>query len=144
METVEIKFDLTNTDYAIPLGFVLQIDDKIIEDIAHVKNETVIHKTINLDEGMHRLQLTMKNKTQNHTIVDENNNIIQDAMLKVDNFILDKIELHNTFLENTVYHHDFNGTGKPIKDLFFGEIGCNGTVVFEFTSPIYIWFLEKM
>ena len=86
----------------------------------------------------------MRNKTENHTTVDEHNNIIKDARLRIDNFVIDKIELHNSFTENTVYYHDFNGTAEPIKDEFYGDIGCNGTVVLKFNSPIYIWFLSIM
>jgi len=42
------------------------------------------------------------------------------------------------------YQHDFNGTGNPTIDKFYGEMGCNGTVSLKFTTPIYLWLLENM
>ena len=42
------------------------------------------------------------------------------------------------------FQHDFNGTQPEIKDTFFGEMGCNGTVSLRFTTPIYLWLLEHM
>ena len=144
METVELAFNLTSTDYSAELGFCVTLDNNTIIDIPHVDKETPINVKMQVDDGEHDLKFTMRNKTENHTTVDENNNIVTDARLIIDNFILDQIELKNNFTENTVYYHDFNGTAKPIKDKFYGDIGCNGTVVFKFESPIYIWFLAIM
>mgnify|MGYP003352455181 CR=1 FL=1 len=42
------------------------------------------------------------------------------------------------------YRHDYNGTGQPTEDNFFGVLGCNGTVELRFTTPIYLWLLEHM
>jgi hypothetical protein len=42
------------------------------------------------------------------------------------------------------YQHDFNGTGDPTIDKFYGEMGCNGTVSLKFTTPIYLWLLENL
>jgi hypothetical protein len=144
METVELAFNVTSTDYSAELGFSVALDDNTIIDIPHVDKETPITLNIEVDDGDHELKFTMRNKTENHTTVDKNNNILTDARLKINNLILDDIELHDSFTSNTVYYHDFNGTGKPIQDQFYGDIGCNGTVVFKFHSPIYIWFLGIM
>jgi hypothetical protein len=86
----------------------------------------------------------MKNKTMDHTTVDENGQIVKDACLNVSNFYIDSIELGHTFLEQCKYHHDFNGTQDPVVDKFYGDMGCNGTLIFLFQSPIYIWLLANM
>jgi hypothetical protein len=38
---------------------------------------------------------------------------------------------------------DFNPP-KLIKDKFYGSMGCNGTITFEFNTPFYLWLLENM
>jgi hypothetical protein len=86
----------------------------------------------------------MKNKIQEHTVVDSDGNIISDAMLTIANITFDDIKLGHLFTEQAVYHHDFNGTQDPIKDKFFGDMGCNGYVSLRFTTPIYLWLLENM
>tara|TARA_R110000822_G_scaffold117869_1_gene250369 strand:- start:44 stop:478 length:435 start_codon:yes stop_codon:yes gene_type:complete len=144
METVEIAFDLTSTDYSAKLSFSVVLNDKTIIDITHVDQETPIKFSIDIDEGDHELKLIMKNKLVENTTVDENNNIVKDVCLGISNFSIDNIELNNSIIENTIYHHDFNGTADPIEDQFYGSMGCNGTVVLKFSSPVYIWLLNIM
>jgi hypothetical protein len=86
----------------------------------------------------------MKNKTMDHTTVDENGQIVKDAFLKISNFYIDNQELGYTFLEQCKYHHDFNGTQDPVEDEFYGDMGCNGTVTFSFQSPIHLWLIMNM
>ena len=70
--------------------------------------------------------------------------IVNDIGLKISDLTFAEIKLGHTFLENAVYHHDFNGSQAPVQDAFYGEMGCNGHVELKFTSPIYLWLLEKM
>ena len=86
----------------------------------------------------------MKNKTTDHTQIDEHGTIIQDAVIKINNLCFDEIELGQVFIDHAEYVHDFNGTKNIITDKFYGEMGCNGTVSLKFTTPIYIWLLENM
>ena len=75
---------------------------------------------------------------------DENGQIVKDACLKISNFTIDNIELGHTVFEQCKYHHDFNGSQDPVVDKFYGDMGCNGTLIFLFQSPIYIWLLVNM
>jgi len=144
METVEIEFNLTSTDYSAKLGFSVALDEKTIIDILHVDKETPVTLKIKVDNGDHKLKFTMKNKTTDHTTVDENNKIVNDACLNISNFTIDSVELGHTFLEQCKYHHDFNGTQDPVVDKFYGDMGCNGTLIFSFQSPIYLWLVMNM
>ena len=56
----------------------------------------------------------------------------------------DDIEIDQIVSELAEYHHNFNGTQPAIVDQFYGEMGCNGTLRLEFTTPIYLWLLENM
>ena len=96
------------------------------------------------DEAEHEFKFVMKNKTPEHTVVDDNGNIIKDAMLSIANVAFDGIELGHVFTEQSVYHHNFNGSRNAIKDKFYGDMGCNGHVSLPFTTPIYLWLLENM
>ena len=100
--------------------------------------------TLDAEEGDQELKFIMKNKTMDHTTVDENGEIVKDAYLGISNFSIDKIELGHTFLEQSKYHHDFNGTQDPVEDKFYGDMGCNGTVTFSFQSPIHLWLIMNM
>ena len=145
METAQISFELSTSDAAVALAFEAWIDDQCIFKTDHV-TETV-QVSYDLPEGddaEHSLRLIMSGKTPEHTRVDEQGNITQDARLSIAHMCFDEIELGQVFLDRSVYVHNFNGTGESINDRFFGEMGCNGTVELKFSSPIYLWLLENM
>ena len=144
METIDIAFDLTSSDYDCGLGFEVFYNNKQILNIDHCRSSTMLAFTLSAEEGEQELKFIMKNKTMDHTTVDENNKIVNDACLNISNFTIDSAELGHTFLEQCKYHHDFNGTQDPVVDKFYGNMGCNGTLIFLFQSPIYIWLVMNM
>lgn len=96
------------------------------------------------DEKEHLLELTMSGKQQDHTRVDEAGRILEDRVIEISDVSIDEIELGYVFVKSTRYQHDFNGTADPVEDEFHGVMGCNGTVKFPFTTPVYLWLLENM
>jgi hypothetical protein len=144
METIDISFDLTSSDYTCGLGFEVFYKDKQMLNIDHVTSDSPVAFTLDAEEGDQELKFIMKNKTMDHTTVDENGQIVKDAFLKISNFYIDNQELGYTFLEQCKYHHDFNGTQDPVEDEFYGDMGCNGTVTFSFQSPIHLWLIMNM
>ena len=144
MDKTIVTFDLTSSDYAAALGFEVLLDDKVLLSIEHVLEPMPVSLEILDDEGEHEFKFVMKNKTPEHTVVDADGNIIKDAMLSIANVAFDEIKLGHIFVEQCVYHHSFNGSQDPIKDKFYGDMGCNGYVSLRFTTPIYLWLLETM
>jgi hypothetical protein len=144
MDKITVTFDLTSSDYAAALGFEVLLDDVVLLSIDHVNKATPVSVDIDDDDGEHEFKFVMKHKTQEHTIVDENDNITSDAMLNIANVTFDNIKLGYLFVEQCVYHHSFNGSQAPVEDKFFGDMGCNGHVSLKFTTPIYLWLLENM
>jgi hypothetical protein len=145
METAQISFELSTSDAAVPLAFEAWINDQCIFKTDHVTETVQVSYDLpEEDDAQHSLRLVMSGKTHEHTRVDEQGNITQDARLSIANVQFDEIELGQVFLDKTVYVHDFNGTGKFVNEQFFGEMGCNGTVELKFSSPIYLWLLENM
>jgi hypothetical protein len=144
VETFDISFDLTSSDYDCGLGFEVFYNNKQILNIDHCRSSTMLAFTLDAEEGDQELKFIMKNKTMEHTTVDENNKIVNDACLNISNFTIDSAELGHTFLEQCKYHHDFNGSQDPVVDKFYGDMGCNGTLIFLFQSPIYLWLVMNM
>ena len=143
--TAPITFDLDSSDYNAQLGFDVLLNDNIVFTTEHVTELTTITIDINDDvDAEHELKFVLKNKTQDHTQVDEQGNILSDAMLSISNIAFDEIKLGHMFIEQTVYHHDMNGSQDLTEFQFYGSMGCNGYVSLKFATPIYLWLLENM
>ena len=144
METVQISFDVETSDSECPLGIQIWLDDSLLLDNPHVQEKISFAHDISDDDGEHQLRIVISGKTTGHTQVDDQGNIIKDATLQISTVTIDGIDVNQLFLDRCVYTHDFNGTQTEIQDTFHGVAGCNGTIVFEFTTPIYLWLLESM
>ena len=132
-----------NTNPDNPLGLEIWVDDQLILDIKQLVTTVNWSYEISDDPAEHVLKFVLKNKTQDHTVIDDLGNIISDTCLTITDIKFDGIELGHLFVEESEYHHDFNGTQPSIVEPFFGNMGCNGQVEFRFTSPAYIWLLEN-
>jgi hypothetical protein len=145
LETAKISFDIETSDAECPLSIEIRLGNMVLLKNNHVQDKITFEYDINdVDDGDHELQIVLTGKTSNHTIVDETNAIIKDATLTISNVVIDDLDINQLFLEKCVYTHDFNGTQSKIEDSFYGIAGCNGTISFKFTTPIYLWLLENM
>ena len=144
METVKISFDVETSDAECPLGVEIWLDDTVLLTNNHVQEKIFFFHDICDDDDEHELRIVLTGKTSDHTIVDETGNIVKDATLQISNVVIDEIDVNQLFLEKCVYKHNFNDTQPEIKDTFHGVAGCNGTISFEFSTPIYLWLLKNM
>ena len=143
--TVSITFNLSTTDAMAGLGFEAWINQRKFLDMDHVKETEKITVELDDQDGVeHELRLVLKNKTTEHTKIDEHGNITTDARLLITDLAFDEIQLGNMFSEQAVYTHNFNGNGGTTQDKFYSELGCNGTVSLKFATPMYLWLLEHM
>ena len=143
-DNIKISCQVGNTDASATLGLEIWIDNTKFFDETHVQETQTVCFEVTDDDGQHELRFVMKNKTQEHTKVDVNGNIVSDARLTVSDLAFDEIKLGHMFVDQSNYTHDFNGTGSQIVEKFYGEMGCNGAVSLKFTTPIYLWLLENM
>jgi hypothetical protein len=120
------------------------LDNNNIYTNDHVTVPEIVEALVEDDDQAHELRIIVKNKLPEHTEIDAGGVIIKDACLTVKNISFDDIELNHLFAEHSVYRHNYNGTGAWTDDTFFETLGCNGTVSFKFTTPIYLWLLEHM
>jgi hypothetical protein len=141
---VQISFDVETSDSECPLGIQVWLDNLLLLSNTHVKQKIVFAHDMSDDDGKHQLRIVISGKTADHTQIDDQGNIIKDATFQISTVAIDGIDVNQLFLDRCVYTHDFNGTQPEIEDTFHGVAGCNGTIVFEFSTPIYLWLLEHM
>ena len=142
--TVAISCTLDTTNPLATLGFELWVDNQKSFDTDHVQSQQKIVVEIADDDGEHELRFVLKNKTFDHTQIDEAGNIVSDARLIVTELAFDQIQLGYMVAEQAIYTHDFNDTKEPTEEKFYSEMGCNGTVSLKFAAPVYLWLLENM
>jgi len=144
METVKFNCVAGSTDFTVPLGLEIWVDQHKFFDQDHIDQPYQVEHEITDDDGDHELRFVLKNKRSEHTTVDLVGNIVSDVTVAVSNIKFDDIDCDYLTVKLAEYQHDFNGTGKPTIDKFYGAMGCNGTVSLKFTTPIYLWLLENM
>lgn len=141
----------------IQLNFVLAINRVVPNIVLDVKlNQQslfygVLDKAIKIsydlddnDPGQHVLSIVMSGKTAEDTKIGADGSILQDAVVTLSDVHFDEINIDKLLYQHARYQHDFNGSGSVVQDQFYGTMGCNGTVTFEFSSPVYVWLLENV
>ena len=143
-DTVKISCVIDTTDPSCTLGIEIWLDNQIVFDCAHVKEPINFSHELLDSDARHQLKFCLKGKLPEHTQIDTHGNIVKDARISIRDLSFDEILLGNALTKLAVYTHNFNGTGTTVQDEFYEEIGCNGTVALEFSTPIYLWILENM
>ena len=144
MDKVKIAFDIASTSLACPFNVEVWVDQSKLLALDNVGDCVHFEHELSDDDGEHELRIVLQGKLPEHTKIDEAGNIVKDATLQISNVVIDDIDVNQLFLEKCVYTHNFNGTRPEITDTFFGIAGCNGTISFSFSTPIYLWLLENM
>jgi hypothetical protein len=144
MTIAGISFAISPSDATCPLGVEVWIDQQQIFNTEHLANTVNVSHDIVEDDSEHELRVVLKNKKTNHTTVDADGNITQDAVINVGSFEFEEIDVNQVVQDLAIYTHNFNGSAAEIQDKFFGSMGCNGTLSLKFSTPIYIWMLENM
>ena len=144
MDAANISFDIDTTDSTAKLGIEVWIDEVCVHHIDHVVELYHFSHVMSDDDGTHELKIVLKGKTDDHTKIDDQGNITKDALISVSNIQVDELDITQVFHAQAQYHHDFNGTQEPTQVNFYRYMGCNGTVVLKFSTPIYLRLLENM
>ena len=144
MNTSKISFEISPSDLACPLGVEVWVDQQQIFDTEHLADTVNVSHDIDENDAEHLLRVVLKHKKTEHTTVDADGNITQDAVINVGSFEFEEIDINQIVQDQAIYTHDFNGSSNTTQSKFFGSMGCNGTVSLKFTTPIYLWLLENM
>jgi hypothetical protein len=142
--TASISCDIGTTDSTADLGIEIWLNDLKLLDLDHVPETLNFCHEIGDADQDYVLKFRLKNKTAAHTEIDSENRIVKDACVTVTNLQFAGIPMGQVFFDLAVYEHDYNGTGTPTQEKFYGQMGCNGTVSLAFSTPIYMWLLEHM
>ena len=143
-DTIEFCCKVTSTDTSVPLAIDVQLNGISMFQSDHVNDIYEIKFNIDDAEAVQKLQFIMSGKTAEHTKIDDHGTIIADAMIEITRVTIDGIDINQLFINKTQYNHDFNGSQAAVVDQFYGCMGCNGNLTFEFSTPIYLWLLENM
>lgn len=144
MNNIKISLDVVNPGSSNDLGLEIWIDDTNFFDSKISPGKAKVIFAINEDESNHQFKMIFKNKTSDHTKIDNSGNILSDEHLLVENIRFDDINVDHMFIELSKYRHDTNGTQDLTDHPFCGYLGCNGIVTLDFSTPFYIWLLENM
>jgi hypothetical protein len=145
-ENLKFKINLTGTFWDRRPQFSVWLDDHVViqSEIAS-ESEQIVDFERRISEGPHSLKIRLENKTNSDTVV-ENDKVIKDMLLNIDDITIDDISLGNLRwsaeykLDNPQEYQ-----GKTIDHLDgCVNLGWNGTYTLNFTSPFYIWLLEKL
>ena len=139
MARIQFQARATNSDLSLDVCFD---GHNIFSSELGLDTVCVIHDFAD-HAAKHSLELTMHGKLGHHTVLDSLGNIVQDRVICIDNFRIDDLRLDQAFWQHSRYCHDFNGHGTIADHLFYGTMGCNGTVKFDFSLPLYLWLLEN-
>ena len=93
------------------------------------------------------VKLVMRGKTQQHTKIDDNANVLSDIYAMIKQIVIDEIDVTDLYTNgNSCYYHtgsNNNKNGPVIVDEFYGFIGFNGNIKLEFSTPMWKWFNSK-
>ena len=145
-ENLNFKISLTGTFWDRRPQFSVWLDDHaIIQSEIASSAEQVVSFDRTIDEGQHELKIRLENKTNADTLI-KNGEVIDDMILNIDDITIDDISLGN-ILWSAEYIPDQKQMYKGQEiDHLDGcvNLGWNGTYILKFTSPFYIWLLEKL
>lgn len=144
MNTFEFSCQVSATDIDCPLDFSIIVDEQIHVPSTAITAPREFKLTLSEDTDLHKIKFVMSGKKINDTILDADGNITKNPMLVISNICFESVCCDVWVIDNSQYLHNFNGTQDQIVDSFGGSMGCNGTVSFEFATPIYVWLLGIM
>jgi hypothetical protein len=143
MEMCKLSLEVSNPGGNI--GVQIRLDTQVIFDSYDALTKKVIeYNFADSNDSTHVLEIEMMGKLPADTEIDQQGNVLSDRSITIENLALDEIVLGNLISKLATYTHNFNGSQDTHQDQFFGNMGCNGIVKLEFTSPVYLWMLENM
>jgi hypothetical protein len=146
-ENLKFEVILSGTYWEKKPQFSVWLDDHVIvqSEIAELSTLQSIKFERDVNKGSHQLKIRLENKTLQDTVLF-NSEIIKDMLLNIDDIIIDDISL-GQLLWDAEYHLDspqeYNGNTITRLDRCV-NLGWNGTYVLNFSTPFYIWLLEKL
>jgi hypothetical protein len=143
MQTTKLGFKISATQAVLDLQLLL--DGQVQwQGCPGTDVQEITVEFDDVEDESHVLEFVLSGKIPEHTRITEQGEITSDVTVRIQDISFDDIEIDQIVSELAEYHHDFNGTQSAVIERFYGEMGCNGTVRLEFTTPVYLWLLENL
>ncbi len=145
-ENLKFEISLSGTYWGKKPQFSVWLDDHPVVQTELANPTQTVTFEREVIEGPHELKIRLENKDQKTDTIIENGAIVKDMLLNIDDITIDDISLGN-LLWSAEYHLDVPQVyqDKTITQLdSCVNLGWNGTYVLKFSSPFYIWLLEKL
>jgi hypothetical protein len=146
-ESLEVSVTVSGTYWDKKPQFSIWLDNSVIiqTEISSESPQT-LKFTHTIDEGEHTLRINLENKTDSDTLI-VNGNVGKDMLLNIDDITIDDISLGQLLWSESTFlldkSHEYQG--KEITELDnCVNLGWNGSYTLKFSSPYYIWLLEKL
>jgi len=144
MDTIKFSCVVNTNIPANPIHLQIVLDETVMFDEDVVNEETVSFE-FNEDENDHTLRFLILGKNDAHIIRDEDGNVLDSTELSITDISFGGIDITNIIMTSPLeYRHDFNGSADETIDKFYSIAGCNGEIILNFSTPIYLWLLENM
>jgi hypothetical protein len=146
-ESLEFLVTVSGTYWSKKPQFSIWLDNNVIIQTEISSEAPQTHKfTHTIDEGEHVLRINLENKTESDTLIVDGN-VGKDMLLNIDDITIDDISLGQLLWTESTYlldkPHEYQG--KEITQLDnCVNLGWNGSYTLKFSSPYYIWLLEKL
>lgn len=145
-ELLKISVTLSGTFWNKKPQFSIWLDNNVLIQSEINSNSLQTHSFNHaVQEGLHQLKIRLENKTTEDTL-QKDSQIMSDMLLNIED-----ISINDTSIKNLKWDSVFIPDqpqiyqGKEIKSLpRCVNLGWNGTYILEFSSPYYIWLLEKL
>ena len=145
MDRIKLSLDISNPSKFHNLGIELWLDNiKFFDNQVASGTHHVIYEFNEQQDTNREFKIILKNKTNEHTQIDQSGNILQDALINIHNIELDGINIDQLMWTHCEYFHTGNDSHDMQAHKFYGNLGCNGTVLLTFSTPSYLWLFENM
>ena len=143
-ESLSIRVGLSGTYWdKHPVCSVLFNQTTIEKNLTLDESIRYIDFTVDVDEGtINALRIRLENKEDSDTVQnDDETAIIKDMLLNIESIEIDGIDIGQLKWDASTFVPD--NTDRPVLKNCI-NLGWNGTYIFEFTSPFYLWLLENI
>jgi hypothetical protein len=156
-EKLHFKIGLSSTSKKKHAKIKISLNDVefVCEQLKGNANKTEYFEfDTSVSEGDCFLVIELVNKSTYDTVLDSNNNIIEDLLLNIDSIEIDDVDLGSLLWTSSIYKPIYPNeyklemleAGQELPDTIKNcvNLGWNGQWTLPFTSPFYIWLLENI
>ena len=140
--TVEININLSAIGWEDRFpGAKVYIGDQLIFDKI-ISNLEQVNWTGDLVDSEHKIIIEMYNKHDGDTVIDKDNNIVNDVVLNIDKIIIDEVDLGSLLWSASTYYPAGEHSPDSLDNCV--NLGWNGSWELPFSSPTYLWLLDNL